>query len=213
MEEAEKEYEKEMFKISTDVTAVLNDLVEEISHDIKIKKETEQQDELDSSSDLNVFSECNSEENNILESKQGEINLEAINVLENKQQEFSTEEGDILESKIDEVNFEESIVLEGKPGKEEIIGVISDMDIEAESEIPKTEAKMVVMQSGGITLKVKAESLQCASNSTEKDNKPSNNSSLETDEIEFRPPTPDPRFRVMPSASRGKELSGLCCIM
>lgn len=114
-----------------------------------------------------------------------------------------------------EVHSEEEI-LEGKPGEEEIIGLISESDIEIDSECPKSETKMVVMQSGGITLKVKAESLQChsPSNSSEKDTKVEDGKQVDDEEeIDFRPPTPDPNFKVQPPVSKGRELSGLCCIM
>lgn len=109
----------------------------------------------------------------------------------------------------------EEEILEGKPGEEEIIGVISESDIEMDTDAPKTESKMVVMQSGGITLKVKAESLQShsSSNSPEKDAKSVDDKPVDEEDIIFRPPTPDPRFEVRPPLSKGRELSGLCCIM
>lgn len=117
--------------------------------------------------------------------------------------------------KVPSETHSEEEILEGKPGEEEIIGVISESDMEVENDIPKTESKMVVMQSGGITLKVKAESLQChsPSNPSEKDTKQDEDKTVDSDEIDFRPPTPDPNFKVMPPVSKGRELSGLCSIM
>lgn len=113
----------------------------------------------------------------------------------------------------------EEVVLEGKPGEEEIIGLISESDVEMDVECSKVESEMVVMQSGGITLKVKAESLQSSPSdspgtSPEKLAKVENDKHLDDDgEIEFRPPTPDPNFTTQPPVSKGRELSGLCCIM
>lgn len=92
---------------------------------------------------------------------------------------------------------------------------------------PETlEPKVVVKGTGGIVMKVKAESIQapvspmpttaasvsdvCEAGSDEPapaTEEPS------TDEEEFRPPTPDPRFQSLPPVQRGNELSGLCCIM
>ncbi|XP_054708497.1 uncharacterized protein LOC129218287 [Uloborus diversus] len=102
-------------------------------------------------------------------------------------------------------------ILEGRPGVEEIIGLITESESESESNLNAADAKMVVMQSGGITLKVKAESLQ--SNPNANSSETDIGSGLENKADEFRPPTPDPRFQVLPPVSKGSELSGLCCIM
>ncbi|XP_035216033.1 uncharacterized protein LOC118189518 isoform X2 [Stegodyphus dumicola] len=110
-------------------------------------------------------------------------------------------------------------ILEGKPGEEEIIGLISEPDMEIETDLPKSEPEMIVMRSGGITLKVKAESLKSSStrpSSSTKDTTSRDNISEsedgDDDDDDFRPPTPDPKFHVMPRVRKGRELSGLCCI-
>lgn len=93
---------------------------------------------------------------------------------------------------------------------------------------PETvEPKVVVKSTGGIVMKVKAESIQApispVSHSTTADvsdtaegggsNEPAPAPDESASDEEFRPPTPDPRFQSLPPVQRGNELSGLCCIM
>lgn len=98
-----------------------------------------------------------------------------------------------------------------------------------ESKPPETvEPKVVVKGTGGIVMKVKAESIQApaspASSGTVASHaldtgEASTDKPVQTaeeavsDEDDFRPPTPDPRFQSLPPVQRGNELSGLCCIM
>ncbi|XP_076321065.1 pcf11 cleavage and polyadenylation factor subunit isoform X2 [Tachypleus tridentatus] len=84
-----------------------------------------------------------------------------------------------------------------------------------EIEQPKPESKMVVLQSGGIVMKVKAESIAQPSPppaSNEATTAKSESEEPQSDD-EFHPPPPDPRFTVLPPVLRGTELSGLCSIM
>ncbi|KAK8767191.1 hypothetical protein V5799_006029 [Amblyomma americanum] len=95
---------------------------------------------------------------------------------------------------------------------------------------PETfEPKVVVKGTGGIVMKVKAESIQApaspvppAAHSTATEASDAGEGGTEptpapdestSDGEEFRPPTPDPRFQSLPPVQRGNELSGLCCIM
>ncbi|XP_015922449.2 pre-mRNA cleavage complex 2 protein Pcf11 isoform X2 [Parasteatoda tepidariorum] len=103
-------------------------------------------------------------------------------------------------------------ILEGKPGEEEIIGVISEADTESDHDLFTEESKMVTMHSGGITLKVKAERFKQTPSSIGTINSSVSIEGQESDD-DFRPPTPDPRFQVMPFVKKGKELSGLCVII
>lgn len=105
--------------------------------------------------------------------------------------------------------------LEGKPGEEEIIGVITEFDMEEEEKKdPPKESKMVVLQSGGgIVVKVRAESIQQPASPAPPIVKDAEQKKEEDSEEEFRPPTPDPRFKVLPPVKKGTELSGLCSIM
>ncbi|KAM7300430.1 pre-mRNA cleavage complex 2 protein Pcf11 isoform X4 [Ixodes scapularis] len=101
-----------------------------------------------------------------------------------------------------------------------------------ENKPPETvEPKVVVKGTGGIIMKVKAESIQApaspapssaaaaaASNASDTgeagaDQPAQVSDEPVTDEDDFRPPTPDPRFQSLPPVQRGNELSGLCCIM
>ncbi|XP_064482248.1 pre-mRNA cleavage complex 2 protein Pcf11-like isoform X2 [Ornithodoros turicata] len=94
---------------------------------------------------------------------------------------------------------------------------------EGQDEMPVDEApsepKVVVKGSGGIVLKVKAESIQAPvspaapSPAPPMEEEAQPKEEVEQEEEEFRPPTPDPRFTVLPPVQRGNELSGLCSIM
>lgn len=85
--------------------------------------------------------------------------------------------------------------------------------------------KVVVKGTGGIVMKVKAESIQAPASPVPApatdapdaaagtaEPAPAADEPTSEDE-EFRPPTPDPRFQSLPPVQRGNELSGLCCIM
>ncbi|XP_013794587.1 pre-mRNA cleavage complex 2 protein Pcf11-like [Limulus polyphemus] len=84
-----------------------------------------------------------------------------------------------------------------------------------ESEQPKPESKMVVLQSGSIVVKVKAESIAQPSPPPVNNEATATKSESEEPQSddEFHPPPPDPRFTVLPPVLRGTELSGLCSIM
>lgn len=105
----------------------------------------------------------------------------------------------------------------------------AEQNNDEEERPPETvEPKVVVKSTGGIVMKVKAESIQPpispVSHSTTADapdtaegggsNEPAAPAPDESaSDEEFRPPTPDPRFQSLPPVQRGNELSGLCCIM
>lgn len=104
----------------------------------------------------------------------------------------------------------------------------AEQNNDEEERPPETvEPKVVVKSTGGIVMKVKAESIQApispVSHSTTADvsdtaegggsNEPAPAPDESASDEEFRPPTPDPRFQSLPPVQRGNELSGLCCIM
>lgn len=191
------------------MNSLLDGVLEDLSKDHQIVNATEARfGETEDSMDVNEISM--DEGRNSMNENQNfmDENQNSTDEIRNSTDEIQKPENDHSEEEI----------LEGKPGEEEIIGLISESDVEMDAEFPRTDAKMVVMQSGGITLKVKAESLQCHSplNHSEKqtkqedDNKPVEDEDID---IDFRPPTPDPHFEVRPLVSRGRELSGLCSIM
>ncbi|XP_022650522.1 pre-mRNA cleavage complex 2 protein Pcf11-like isoform X2 [Varroa destructor] len=95
-----------------------------------------------------------------------------------------------------------------------------------EIEPPKEELKVIVKGSGGFVLKVKQDSVvtvinadhaQSSSGDTKALDEPSLHETLDDDEHDtagdWRPPSPDPRFKNLPPLQKGSEMSGLCSIM
>lgn len=103
-----------------------------------------------------------------------------------------------------------------------------DESIETEVDKSKEETKVIVKGSGGFVLKVNQDSVVVSNNndqlqSNSCDTKLIDDSGLNADDNEedadsdhgtdWRPPSPDPRFKNFPPVRKGSDMSGLCTIM
>ncbi|XP_023244740.1 uncharacterized protein LOC111642603 [Centruroides sculpturatus] len=118
------------------------------------------------------------------------------------------------ESISEEIKVDENSIEEETPNDipvMELCNLTSGATLEEEEIRP--EAKKIILKSGGIVMKVRADSIALPA-SPNSNAKPPTTESSECEEIkEMEYPPPDPRFKVLPPVQRGKELSGLCTIM
>ncbi|XP_067140443.1 pre-mRNA cleavage complex 2 protein Pcf11 [Centruroides vittatus] len=118
------------------------------------------------------------------------------------------------ESVSEEIKVDETSIEEETPNDipvMELCNLTSEATLEEEEIRP--EAKKIILKSGGIVMKVRADSIALPA-SPNSNAKPPTTESTECEEIkEMEYPPPDPRFKVLPPVQRGKELSGLCSIM
>ncbi|XP_003743974.1 pre-mRNA cleavage complex 2 protein Pcf11 [Galendromus occidentalis] len=103
--------------------------------------------------------------------------------------------------------------LDGTNGSQSGTDQLNDT-MDDSSQTSKTNEKVVVKGSGGFILKVNQESVANNKDSSQdatKDSKEASN--LQELEIEWTPPSPDPRYKNLPLVKKGSEMSGLCSLM
>lgn len=198
------------------LAAVINteNIKKEINTD-EIKEETK--DENDEKTDTEKKEEKQDSVNDtILEEEEIEkaIEIKKEPLSDEKEEEINKEED--KESAPEEMQVTENVIKEENPTDVPVMELTALTDqVTLEEEEVRPEAKKIILKSGGIVMKVRADSIALPaspnSNSNVKPVVPENTEAEDIKEMEY--PPPDPRFKILPPVQRGKELSGLCTIM
>lgn len=198
------------------LAAVINteNIKKEINTD-EIKEETK--DENDEKTDTEKKEEKQDSVNDtVLEEEEIEkaIEIKKEPLSDEKEEEINKEED--KESAPEEMEVTENVIKEENPTDVPVMELTALTDqVTLEEEEVRPEAKKIILKSGGIVMKVRADSIALPaspnSNSNVKPVVPENTEAEDIKEMEY--PPPDPRFKILPPVQRGKELSGLCTIM